>query len=74
MQSPDANATTVTEERCFLGIASHRSSAISHGVLIYDVVCSLGRPWNDLATTVFLNIYMDDSINPAGFKAFDSAR
>ena len=34
----------------------------------------LGRPWNDLATTVFLRTYMDDSIAPAGFKPYDSAR
>lgn len=50
-QSPDANATTVTDEQCFLG-----------------------RPWNDLATTVFLHTYMDDSITPVGFKPFDSSR
>lgn len=34
----------------------------------------LGRPWNDLATTVFLRTFMDESIAPAGFKPFDSAR
>lgn len=51
IRSPDANATTVTAEQCFLG-----------------------RPWNDLATTVFLRTYMDDSIAPPGFKPFDSAR
>ncbi|EIW81104.1 carbohydrate esterase family 8 protein [Coniophora puteana RWD-64-598 SS2] len=36
--------------------------------------CWLGRPWNDLATTVYLRTYMDDSIQPAGFMPFDSAR
>ncbi|KAI0683093.1 pectin lyase-like protein [Earliella scabrosa] len=36
--------------------------------------CFLGRPWNDLATTLFLRTFMDDSINPAGWKPFDSAR
>ncbi|KAJ7644446.1 pectin lyase-like protein [Roridomyces roridus] len=51
MRSPDANATTVTDGRCFLG-----------------------RPWNDLATTVYLNNVMDASINPVGFEPFDSAR
>ncbi|EKM49749.1 carbohydrate esterase family 8 protein [Phanerochaete carnosa HHB-10118-sp] len=51
IRSPDANATTVTNEQCFLG-----------------------RPWNDLATTVYLRTFMDDSIAPAGFKPFDSAR
>ncbi|KIP04249.1 carbohydrate esterase family 8 protein [Phlebiopsis gigantea 11061_1 CR5-6] len=51
IRSPDANATTVTDEQCFLG-----------------------RPWNDLATTVFLHTYMDDSITPVGFKPFDSSR
>ncbi|KAF7296659.1 Carbohydrate esterase family 8 protein [Mycena chlorophos] len=51
MRSPDANATTVTDGKCFLG-----------------------RPWNDLAITVFLSTLMDDSINPAGFEPFDSAR
>ncbi|KAI8986175.1 pectin lyase-like protein [Trametes punicea] len=51
IRSPDANATTVTDGKCFLG-----------------------RPWNDLATTVYLRTYMDDSINPAGWTPFDSAR
>ncbi|KAI0088482.1 carbohydrate esterase family 8 protein [Irpex rosettiformis] len=51
IRSPDANATTVTKQQCFLG-----------------------RPWNDLATSVFLRTSMDDSIAPAGFKPFDSAR
>ncbi|KAI0345642.1 pectin lyase-like protein [Trametopsis cervina] len=51
IRSPDANATTITKDSCFLG-----------------------RPWNDLATTVFLDTFMDDSIVPAGFKPFDSAR
>ena len=36
--------------------------------------CFLGRPWNDLATTVFLRTFMDDSIQPAGWTSFDSAR
>ncbi|KAJ8496935.1 hypothetical protein ONZ51_g829 [Trametes cubensis] len=51
IRSPDANATTVTDGRCFLG-----------------------RPWNDLATTVYLRTFMDDSVNPAGWTPFDSAR
>jgi len=51
IRSPDANATTVTSEKCFLG-----------------------RPWNDLATTVYLNTFMDESIAPVGFIPFDSAR
>lgn len=33
-----------------------------------------GRPWNDLATSVFLRTFMDDSIEPVGFKPFDSSR
>ncbi|KAF8524973.1 pectin lyase-like protein [Gautieria morchelliformis] len=36
--------------------------------------CFLGRPWNDLATTVYLNTFMDQSIAPAGFKPFSSSR
>ncbi|KAI0696166.1 pectin lyase-like protein [Cytidiella melzeri] len=51
IRSPDANATTVTEQSCFLG-----------------------RPWNDLATTVYLRTFMDNSIKPAGFEPFDSSR
>ncbi|KIJ62682.1 carbohydrate esterase family 8 protein [Hydnomerulius pinastri MD-312] len=51
IRSPDANATAVTLDSCWLG-----------------------RPWNDLATTVYLRTYMDDSIQPAGFEPFDSAR
>ncbi|KAH9480216.1 putative pectinesterase/pectinesterase inhibitor 7 [Psilocybe cubensis] len=51
VRSPDANATTVTADKCFLG-----------------------RPWNDLATTVYLRTFMDDSIRPEGWTPFDSAR
>ncbi|KAF7299447.1 Carbohydrate esterase family 8 protein [Mycena indigotica] len=51
IRSPDANATTVTTNSCFLG-----------------------RPWNDLAVTVFLSTFMDQSIRSAGFEPFNSAR
>ncbi|KAK7048001.1 carbohydrate esterase family 8 protein [Favolaschia claudopus] len=37
-------------------------------------LCFLGRPWNDLATTVYLSTFMDASIRPAGWEPFDSAR
>ena len=33
--------------------------------------CYLGRPWNPEAVTVYLKTYMDDTINPAGFKPWD---
>ncbi|KAL1666164.1 carbohydrate esterase family 8 protein [Schizophyllum commune] len=39
-----------------------------------DGQCYLGRPWNDLATTVFLNTYMDESINTEGWKPFGGDR
>ncbi|KAL4249185.1 pectinesterase family protein [Abortiporus biennis] len=51
IRSPDANATTVTTGKCFLG-----------------------RPWNELATTVYLRTSMDSSINSAGFKAWGGNR
>ncbi|KAG6909252.1 hypothetical protein DXG01_001434 [Tephrocybe rancida] len=51
IRSPDANATTLTDGRCYLG-----------------------RPWNDLATTVFLNTFMDESIRPAGWTPFGGTR
>ncbi|KAF8588559.1 carbohydrate esterase family 8 protein [Ramaria rubella] len=51
IRSPDANATTVTDGKCFLG-----------------------RPWNDLATTVYLKTFMDESVASVGFIPFDSAR
>ncbi|EKM79120.1 hypothetical protein AGABI1DRAFT_128283 [Agaricus bisporus var. burnettii JB137-S8] len=51
IRSPDANETTVTDQRCFLG-----------------------RPWNDLATTVYLNTVMDNSIRPTGWTPFNSDR
>ncbi|KAH8085963.1 carbohydrate esterase family 8 protein [Cristinia sonorae] len=51
IRSPDANMTTPTDGRCFLG-----------------------RPWNDLATTVYLRTYMDESIAPAGWKPFNDDR
>ncbi|KAI5114752.1 hypothetical protein M0805_002121, partial [Coniferiporia weirii] len=31
-----------------------------------------GRPWNDLATTVFLRTFMDDSIEPVGWRPFET--
>ncbi|KAJ7810563.1 pectin lyase-like protein [Mycena leptocephala] len=37
-------------------------------------LCFLGRPWNDLATTVYLSTVMDASVRPAGWEPFDSAR
>ncbi|GLB45534.1 putative pectinesterase [Lyophyllum shimeji] len=37
-------------------------------------LCYLGRPWNDLATTVYLKTYMDESIRPAGWTPFSSSR
>ncbi|KAJ7637533.1 pectin lyase-like protein [Mycena polygramma] len=37
-------------------------------------LCFLGRPWNDLATTVYLSTVMDASIRPVGFEPFDSSR
>ncbi|KAL1746841.1 carbohydrate esterase family 8 protein [Schizophyllum fasciatum] len=39
-----------------------------------DGHCYLGRPWNDLAVTVFLNTYMDASINEEGWKPFNDDR
>jgi pectin methylesterase-like acyl-CoA thioesterase len=36
--------------------------------------CYLGRPWNDLATTVFLRTYMDAIVRPAGFTPFSTSR
>ncbi|KAL5524410.1 hypothetical protein ACEPAF_9550 [Sanghuangporus sanghuang] len=36
--------------------------------------CFLGRPWNDLATTIYMRTFMDDTIQPAGWTPFDSAR
>ncbi|KAF8817178.1 carbohydrate esterase family 8 protein [Phlegmacium glaucopus] len=35
-------------------------------------MCYLGRPWNDLATTVYLRTYMDDSIRPTGWTTFSN--
>ncbi|KZT28756.1 carbohydrate esterase family 8 protein [Neolentinus lepideus HHB14362 ss-1] len=39
-----------------------------------DASCYLGRPWNSLATTVYLNTYMDESIAPVGWIEFDNTR
>ncbi|KAH8114386.1 pectin lyase fold/virulence factor [Phellopilus nigrolimitatus] len=36
--------------------------------------CFLGRPWNDLATTVYLRTFMDGTVRPAGWTPFDAAR
>ncbi|KAH9850232.1 carbohydrate esterase family 8 protein [Lenzites betulinus] len=41
---------------------------------VTDGKCFLGRPWNDLATTVYLRTFMDESVQPVGWTPFDSAR
>ncbi|GJJ13452.1 hypothetical protein Clacol_007706 [Clathrus columnatus] len=46
----------------------------ANATTVTDGQCFLGRPWNDLATTIYLNTFMDDSIAPIGFIPFDSAR
>jgi len=51
IRSPDANATTVTAGKCYLG-----------------------RPWNDLATSVFLNTSMDASVALQGFTPWGGTR
>ncbi|KAH7338177.1 carbohydrate esterase family 8 protein [Rhizoctonia solani] len=51
IRSPDANATTVTDGRCYLG-----------------------RPWNDLATSVYINTTMDQSISLQGFTPWGGTR
>lgn len=73
IQSPDANASTLTEEKCFLGTL-HLLVAIKVEYPMWSAVGFVGRPWNDLATTVFLRTFMDDSINSVGFIPFDAAR
>lgn len=35
--------------------------------------CSLGRPWNDLHRSVYLNTWLDGSILPAGYKTWSGA-
>ncbi|KAG2080479.1 carbohydrate esterase family 8 protein [Suillus cothurnatus] len=37
---------------------------------VTDGQCSLGRPWNTLAVAVYLRIYIDESIQPAGFTSW----
>lgn len=51
IRSPDANATTVTDGKCYLG-----------------------RPWNDLATSVFINTTMDKSVSLQGFTPWGGSR
>ncbi|KNZ79012.1 putative pectinesterase/pectinesterase inhibitor 36 [Termitomyces sp. J132] len=46
----------------------------ANATTVTDGLCYLGRPWNDLATTVFLNTFMDQSIRPAGFTPFGGTR
>ncbi|TCD59888.1 hypothetical protein EIP91_011255 [Steccherinum ochraceum] len=46
----------------------------ANATTVTDGECFLGRPWNDLATTVFLRTSMDESIAPAGFKPFSTDR
>ena len=33
--------------------------------------CSMGRPWNDLHRSVYLNTWLDGSILPAGYTTWD---
>jgi len=46
----------------------------ANATLDIDGKCFLGRPWNDLATTVYLRTFMDDTVEPIGWTPFDSAR
>ncbi|VDB91794.1 unnamed protein product [Peniophora sp. CBMAI 1063] len=46
----------------------------ANATTVTDHSCWLGRPWNDLATTVYLRTYMDDSVQPAGFEPWGSTR
>ncbi|KAG6836861.1 hypothetical protein H0H93_002104 [Arthromyces matolae] len=46
----------------------------ANSTTVTDGQCSLGRPWNDLATTVYLNTFMDDSIRPSGFTPWGGTR
>lgn len=43
-------------------------------VLALKILFFAGRPWNDLATTVFLSTVMDDTIRPAGWTPFGGTR
>jgi pectin methylesterase-like acyl-CoA thioesterase len=35
--------------------------------------CSLGRPWNNLHRSIFMNTYLDSSILPAGYTVWKGA-
>ncbi|QRV93183.1 pectinesterase [Ceratobasidium sp. AG-Ba] len=41
---------------------------------VTDGKCSLGRPWNDLATAVYLNTSMDASVMAQGFTPWGGSR
>ncbi|KAG2365117.1 hypothetical protein BDR07DRAFT_1481796 [Suillus spraguei] len=44
----------------------------ANATTVTDAGCSLGRPWNDLAITVYLNTYMNESVLPEGFTSMGS--
>ncbi|TFK33326.1 carbohydrate esterase family 8 protein [Crucibulum laeve] len=49
------------------------TSPDANATTITDGLCFLGRPWNDLATTVFLRTFIDNNIRPARWTPFNSA-
>ncbi|KAG8744041.1 hypothetical protein FRC10_010930 [Ceratobasidium sp. 414] len=46
----------------------------ANATTVTDGKCLLGRPWNDLATTVYLNTFMDASVAAQGFTPWGGTR
>ncbi|PFH53349.1 carbohydrate esterase family 8 protein [Amanita thiersii Skay4041] len=68
------NQTDAPGNRYGAYISNSQNNKDANVATITTGQCFLGRPWNDLATTVYLNTFMDDSIRPEGWTPFNNDR
>ncbi|KAG2124650.1 carbohydrate esterase family 8 protein [Suillus clintonianus] len=59
--------TKGTRNGAFIADSKIIRSPDANATTVTDGQCYLGRPWNTLASAVYLRTYMDESIQPAGF-------
>lgn len=58
------------------GVYIANSQVLAANSSIVDAIhgkCSLGRPWNNLHRSIFMNTYFDSSILPAGYTPWSGA-
>ncbi|KAG1743208.1 carbohydrate esterase family 8 protein [Suillus paluster] len=64
--------TSGTKNGVYIADSKIIRSPDASATTVTDAHCYLGRPWNDLAISVYLRTYMDESIHPVGFRPWAS--